>query len=61
MVGGSTFDASLAALAPFGRIATFGMASPDPAVADRRRRSLMQRSRAVIGFWLAHCFGRPGW
>jgi NADPH2:quinone reductase len=19
----------------------------------------MQRSRAVIGFWLAHCFGRP--
>jgi NADPH2:quinone reductase len=21
--------------------------------------ALMSRSRAVIGFWLAHCFGRP--
>ncbi len=26
MVGGPTLDASLAALAPFGRLATFGMA-----------------------------------
>ena len=26
MVGGTTFDASLAALAPFGRLVTFGMA-----------------------------------
>ena len=58
MVGGPTFDASLAALAPFGRLATFGMASrtaPKPLDPG----SLMSRSRAVIGFWLAHCFGRP--
>ena len=58
MVGGPTFDASLAALAPFGRLATFGMASrtaPKPVHAGE----LMSRSRAVIGFWLAHCFGRP--
>jgi NADPH2:quinone reductase len=58
MVGGSTFDASLAALAPFGRLATFGMASrtpPKPVSAG----DLMSRSRAVIGFWLAHCFGTP--
>jgi NADPH2:quinone reductase len=58
MVGGSTFDASLAALAPFGRLATFGMASrtaPKPVSAGE----LMSRSRAVIGFWLAHCFSRP--
>ncbi len=58
MVGGPTFDASLAALAPFGRLATFGMASrtpPKPVDAGGRR----SRSRAVIGFWLAHCFGRP--
>ena len=58
MVGGSTFDASLRALAPFGRLATFGMASrtpPKPVDAG----SLMARSTAVIGFWLAHCFGRP--
>lgn len=58
MVGGPTFDASLAALAPFGRLATFGMASrtaPKPVHAGE----LMSRSRAVIGFWLAHCFARP--
>jgi NADPH2:quinone reductase len=58
MVGGPTFDASLAALAPFGRIATFGMASRTPA-SPIDPGALMQRSRAVIGFWLAHCFGRP--
>jgi NADPH2:quinone reductase len=59
MVGGSTFDASLAALAPFGRLATFGMASREaPSPVDPRL--LMARSSAVIGFWLAHCFGRPG-
>jgi NADPH2:quinone reductase len=58
MVGGPTFDASLAALAPFGRLATFGMASrtpPKPIDAG----ALMSRSRAVLGFWLAHCFARP--
>jgi NADPH:quinone reductase len=58
MVGGPTFDASLAALAPFGRLAVFGMASrvpPKPIEAG----ALMGRSRAVLGFWLAHCFTRP--
>jgi NADPH:quinone reductase len=58
MVGGSTFDASLAALAPFGRLATFGMASrtpPKPINAGE----LMSHSRAVVGFWLMHCFGDP--
>ena len=58
MVGGPTFDASLAALAPFGRLATFGMASrtpPSPVTAG----DLMSKSRAVIGFWLAHCFTKP--
>jgi NADPH:quinone reductase len=58
MVGGPTFDASLAALAPFGRLATFGMASRTPAKRIDAG-SLMSRSRAVIGFWLAHCFARP--
>ena len=58
MTGGPVFDASLAALAPFGRLVTFGMASrrqPTPV----NPGELMGRSRAVIGFWLAHCFGRP--
>jgi NADPH:quinone reductase len=58
MVGGPTFDASLAALAPFGRLAVFGMASRTPPK-PVEPGSLMSRSRAVIGFWLAHCFSRP--
>ena len=58
MVGGPTFDASLAALAPFGRLATFGMASRQPTKAIESG-ALMSRSRAVVGFWLAHCFSRP--
>ena len=58
MVGGPTFDASLAALAPFGRLATFGMASRQPSK-PVTSGELMSRSRGVIGFWLAHCFSRP--
>ena len=58
MVGGRTTDASLAALAPFGRLAVFGMASREaPSPVDVG--ALMGRSRAVVGFWLAHCFTRP--
>jgi NADPH2:quinone reductase len=58
MVGGPTFDASLAALAPFGRLATFGMASRTPPK-PIDPGALMGRSRGVLGFWLAHCFSRP--
>jgi NADPH2:quinone reductase len=59
MAGGSTFDASLAALAPFGRLVTYGMASREaPTPVDPGR--LLRRSTAVIGFWLAHCFADPG-
>ncbi|WP_328472045.1 quinone oxidoreductase family protein [Streptomyces sp. NBC_00448] len=59
MTGGPVFDASLAALAPFGRLVTYGMASRVPPTPIEPAR-LMGRSRAVIGFWLAHCLGRPG-
>jgi NADPH2:quinone reductase len=58
MTGGHVFDGSLSALAPFGRLVAYGMAGrvpPKPIQAP----ALMQRSRAVIGFWLAHCMGRP--
>lgn len=58
MVGGSTFDASLAALAPFGRLVTYGMASREPATPVTGPQ-LMRRSRAVVGFWLAHCMREP--
>jgi NADPH:quinone reductase len=58
MVGGSTFDGSLAALAPFGRLVFFGMAGRDrPSPVDPGQ--LLQKSRSVIGFWLAHCMARP--
>jgi len=59
MVGGPVFDASLAALGRFGRIAAYGMASrsaPTPIEPGR----LMARSQSVIGFWLIDCLGRPG-
>jgi NADPH2:quinone reductase len=58
MTGGNVFDGSLSALAPFGRLVTYGMAGrtpPKPVQAP----SLMGTSRAVIGFWLAHCMARP--
>jgi len=59
MVGGTTFDQSLAALAPFGRLVTYGMAgreTPTPLEPG----TLIQKSRGVIGFWLVHCIQRPG-
>lgn len=58
MAGGTVFDASLAALAPFGRLVTYGMASRD-APKPIASGQLMSRSRGVIGFWLAHCMSRP--
>jgi NADPH2:quinone reductase len=57
MVGGPTFDGSLAALAPFGRLVTFGMASRRQPTAIQPG-SLMVGSHSVIGFWLVDCM-RP--
>ncbi len=58
MVGGRTTDQSLAALAPFGRLVFFGMASREmPSPVDLGE--LMSRSRGVIGFWLAHAMSDP--
>jgi NADPH:quinone reductase len=59
MTGGPVFDASLRALAPFGRLVTFGMASRTPP-APVDPRTLLAHSTAVLGFWLAHCFADPG-
>lgn len=57
MAGGEAFEQCLAALAPFGRLVTFGIASSD----ENRVRtgSLMRHSRAVIGFWITHLLARP--
>jgi len=57
MVGGKTFDQSLLALNPFGKLITFGTASrtaPTPI----NHRSLMYGSKTVSGFWLVDCFGK---
>lgn len=55
MTGGLVTDRSISALAPFGRLAFFGMASRQPP-SPVDLGALMGRSRAVIGFWLVHCF-----
>jgi NADPH2:quinone reductase len=57
MAGGPVFEESLKALAPFGRLVTYGIASQEPN--EVRTGDLMRRSHAVIGFWLMHCLGRP--
>jgi NADPH2:quinone reductase len=57
MAGGRVFDASLRALAPFGRLVTYGMASREQS--EVRNGHLMRKSRGVIGFWLMHLLARP--
>jgi NADPH2:quinone reductase len=58
MVGGPTFDGSLRALAPFGRLIVFGMASrvPPTPIAPA---GLMVGSKSVMGFWLVDCMKDP--
>jgi NADPH:quinone reductase len=51
------FDESLRALAPFGRLVTYGLASREPN--EVQNGALMRRSQAVVGFWLMHCLARP--
>ncbi len=58
MSGGEVFEQSLRALAPFGRMVAYGMASGQPP-RDVATGSLMRHSTAVIGFWLIHCLSRP--
>ncbi|HST33995.1 MAG TPA: NADPH:quinone oxidoreductase family protein [Solirubrobacteraceae bacterium] len=58
MAGGPVFDASYAALAPFGRIVVCGIASQEPN--EVRTGSLLRHSRSVVGFYLFHTLERPG-
>jgi NADPH2:quinone reductase len=55
MTGGEVFRQSLHALAPFGRLVTYGMASGEPM--EVSAGELMRGSSAVIGFWLVHTLG----
>jgi NADPH2:quinone reductase len=58
MVGGRTFEQSLEALAPFGRLVHFGQAGREGAPAVDPGR-LMATGRGVLGFWLVHLLRRP--
>lgn len=58
MAGGPAFHASLAALAPFGRLVTYGMASREQ-TAPVAPSQLLRRSAGVIGMWLAHAAAHP--
>ena len=56
MSGGAAFESALRTLAPFGRLVVFGNASREENAV--KTGHLMRNSRAVIGFWLVHLFGR---
>jgi NADPH2:quinone reductase len=57
MAGGEVFEASYDALAPFGRIVAYGIASQQPN--EVATGSLLRHSRAVVGFYLFHCLPVP--
>ena len=57
-IGGEVFDASLLALAPFGRLVTYGVSGGTTNAPNTRK--LMRSSRSVVGFWLRHVLERPG-
>jgi NADPH2:quinone reductase len=58
MSGGEVFDASYRALAPFGRIVAYGIATNQANQVSTG--SLLRQSRSVVGFYLFHCLQRPG-
>jgi NADPH2:quinone reductase len=58
MSGGEVFDASYRALAPFGRIIAYGIATNQANQVSTG--SLLRHSRSVVGFYLFHCLQRPG-
>src|SRR2546429_3255794 len=58
MSGGEVFAASYRALAPFGRIVAYGIATNE--ANEVSTGSLLRHSRAVVGFYLFHCLQRPG-
>jgi NADPH2:quinone reductase len=57
MVGGSVFQSCVRALAPFGRLVSYGSASGEPI---ELTGELLTGSRSVSGFWLADAVARGG-
>jgi NADPH2:quinone reductase len=58
MSGGDVFERSRKALANFGRLVVYGIASREQNTV--RTGGLMRRSQSIVGFWLFECIGRPG-
>lgn len=56
MSGGEVFEASYRALAPFGRLIAYGIATNE--ANEVSTGSLLRHSRAVVGFYLFHCLTR---
>jgi len=54
--GGRIFEQSLQALAPFGRLVTYGNSTREKVRVSNT--ALLKTSRAVVGFWLYHCLER---
>jgi len=58
MIGGAFFAQSLSALAPFGRLVTYGTASRERSTLVPQ--ALMARSQSVVGYYVGHWFAeRP--
>jgi NADPH2:quinone reductase len=57
MAGGKVFEESEKALAPFGRLVTYGIATREQN--EVRTGKLLRSSHAVVGFYIHHCIGRP--
>jgi NADPH:quinone reductase len=58
LAGGPVFEEGMAALARFGRMVTYGIASREQNAV--KTGALMRRSQAVVGFWIFDCLRRPG-
>jgi NADPH2:quinone reductase len=56
--GGQVFESCRKALANFGRLVVYGIASREQN--EVRTGGLMRRSQSIVGFWLMECIGRPG-
>ncbi len=59
MTGGAVTDQSLTALAPFGRLAFYGMANRQPPT-PVPPANLLAHSTTVAGMWLPHAYRIPG-
>lgn len=57
MSGGEGFEQQMEALAPFGRMVAFGIATREPN--QLMTQKLMRSSRSVVGFWIVHLLQRP--